>query len=108
MSDQSFRGFVSALEDAGELRRINETVDLRYEISALLAVNGPGPALLFEDVAGSELPVLGNLLGTRRRIALGLGVPVDEIQNHLLRALEHPLPHRQIADAPCQQVVVTD
>lgn len=108
MSDQSFRGFVSALEDAGELRRIDGRVDLRYEISALLAANGAGPALLFEDVAGSELPVLGNLLGSRRRIALGLGVDVDEIQNHLLRALEHPLTHRQIADPPCQEVVVTD
>jgi 2,5-furandicarboxylate decarboxylase 1 len=108
MGDQSFRGFVAGLEDAGELRRITETVDLRYELSALLAANGAGPALLFEDVAGSELPVLGNLLGTRRRIALGLGVAVDEIQNHLLRALEHPFMHRQIADAPCQEVVVTD
>src|SRR6185437_7708303 len=108
MSDQSFRGFVSALEDAGELRRIVGRVDLRYEISALLAANGAGPALLFEDVAGSELPVLGNLLGSRRRIALGLGVDVDEIQNHLLRALEHPFKHRQIADPPCQEVVVTE
>jgi 4-hydroxy-3-polyprenylbenzoate decarboxylase len=108
MSDQSFRGFVSLLEDAGELRRITETVDLRYEISALLAANGAGPAVLFEDVAGSEMPVLGNLLGNRGRIALGLGVPVDDIQDQLLRGLEHPFKPRQIADAPCQEVVVTD
>jgi UbiD family decarboxylase len=108
MSDQSFRGFVSVLEDAGELRRIHETVDLRYEISALLAANAGGPALLFEDVAGSALPVLGNLLGSRRRIALGLGVPVEEIQNHLLSALEHPFAHRQVADAPCQEVIASD
>lgn len=108
MSDQSFRGFVSALEDAGELRRIVGRVDRRYEISALLAANGAGPALLFEDVEGSELPVLGNLLGSRRRVALGLGVDVDEIQNHLLRSLEHPFKHRQIPDPPCQEVVVTE
>jgi 2,5-furandicarboxylate decarboxylase 1 len=108
MSDQSFRGFVSVMEDAGELRRIHETVDLRYEISAFLAANAGGPALLFEDVAGSALPVLGNLLGSRRRIALGLGVPVEEIQNHLLSALEHPFEHRQVADAPCQEVIATD
>lgn len=108
MSDQSFRGFVSRLEEAGEIRRVKETVDLRYELSALLAANGAGPALLFEDVAGSELPVLGNLLGNRRRIALGLGVPVTDIQTHVLGALERPLTHRQIADAPCQEVVVND
>jgi 2,5-furandicarboxylate decarboxylase 1 len=108
MSDQSFRGFLSVLEGAGELRRIEETVDLRFEISALLAANGAGPALLFQDVVGSALPVLGNLLGSRRRIALGLGVGVGEIQDHLLRALQRPVRHRHIADAPCQEVVVTD
>ena len=37
MSDQSFRGFLPVLEDAGELRRITGPVDLRYELSALLA-----------------------------------------------------------------------
>ncbi|HTU30949.1 MAG TPA: UbiD family decarboxylase [Solirubrobacteraceae bacterium] len=106
--DQSLRGTLATLEREGELRRIEGPVARRDELSALLAANGAGPALWFGEVEDSALPVVGNVLGTRRRIALGLGVEVDAIQDHLLQALEHPLAPREIEHAPCQEVVCDD
>jgi 2,5-furandicarboxylate decarboxylase 1 len=106
--DQSLRGTLATFEREGELRRVDGRVGRRYEISALLAANGGGPALWFGDVEGSALPVVGNVLGSRRRIALGLGVEIDEIEDHLLAALERPLAPREVTGAPCQEVVSED
>jgi 2,5-furandicarboxylate decarboxylase 1 len=105
MADQSLRSVIAAFAQAGELRRVSEPVSLRYELSALLAVSDGGPAVLFESVEGSDLPVLGNLLATRERIAAALGVRVDEIQDRMLAALSAPVAPVEVADAPCQVVV---
>jgi 4-hydroxy-3-polyprenylbenzoate decarboxylase len=104
--DQSLRGFLDQLERVGELRRIREPVDPRFELSALLAAGDRGPALWFEDVSGHELPVVGGLLASRERIAHGLGVAAGEIQNRLLHALAHPQTPVEVPAAPCQEVEV--
>jgi 2,5-furandicarboxylate decarboxylase 1 len=104
--DQSLRGFIGLLEREGELRRIAEPVSLRFEISALLAAGGDGPALLFEQVADRGMPVVGGLLGSRRRIAAGLGVDAAGVQERLLQALARPIAPREVSAAPCQEVVI--
>jgi 4-hydroxy-3-polyprenylbenzoate decarboxylase len=106
MADQSLRSVLAAFEGAGQLRRISEPVSLRYELSAMLAASDGGPALLFESVAGSELPVVGNLLASRERIAAALGTTVAGIQERMLGALAAPIAPVEVADAPCQEVVV--
>ncbi len=106
--DQSLRGFLDELERIGELRRISEPVSLQYELSALLAAADAGPALLFERVSGSSMPVVGGVLGSRARIAAGLGVKPERIQERMLRALRDPLEPAEIASPPCQQTVIED
>jgi UbiD family decarboxylase len=69
--DQSLRGFLARLESSGELARIAEPVSLRYELSALLAAADNGPALLFERVQGSRLPVVGGVLARRHDLPAG-------------------------------------
>jgi 4-hydroxy-3-polyprenylbenzoate decarboxylase len=106
--DQSLRAFLNQLERTGELRRIAEPVSLRYELSALLAAGDVGPALLFEDVEGCQMPVVAGVLASRARIAAGLGVAVSEVQARMLEALDRPLAPVEVSDAPCQEVVVDD
>jgi len=107
MVDQSLRGFVEALERDGELRRIDGPVSLRHELSALLAVADDGPALLFEGVESpSGMVVAGNLLGSRRRIAAGVGVPFAALQERLAVAVAAPLAPREVDGAPVHEVVV--
>ena len=103
-TDQSLRGVLARLEGAGELIRIRDPVSLRYELSALLAAADDGPALLFERVEGSDMPVVGGVLASRARIAAGLGVAVDALQDRMSRALAQPLTPRPVSDAPCQEV----
>jgi 2,5-furandicarboxylate decarboxylase 1 len=108
MPDQSLRSVLAAFEDAGELQRISEPVSLRYELSALLAASDGGPALLFESVDGGRMPVVGNLLASRERIAAALGTTVAGIQQRMLGALTEPVAPVEVAAPPCQQVVVDD
>lgn len=69
------RRFIAQLERWGDLQRIDAPVDPDLEVAAISDRVGKagGPALRFEQVAGSDLPVLTNLFGTPRRAALALG-----------------------------------
>jgi UbiD family decarboxylase len=99
------RKFLALLEERGELRKIAETVDPKYEISAYFCLNGAGPALKFERVAGSEISVAGNLLCSRERIALGLQTPTTELQRKFVAAIDHPKDPETVGRAPCQEMI---
>ena len=106
VSRQSLRATLGALEERGELRRLGAPVDPRFEISACLEVDPGGPALLFESVVGGALPVVGNVLNSRRRMADALGVGLCELQERIIDAISRPVAPREVADGPCQEVVV--
>jgi 4-hydroxy-3-polyprenylbenzoate decarboxylase len=83
------------LEDAGELKRIQAKVDPELEITEIASrvVKAGGPALLFEKVGGSDVPLLINAYGTDRRIAMALGVEsMDEIAARVEMILAGPQP----------------
>lgn len=73
----SLAAYVERLEQAGELKRIQTPVSTRFEIAELTdrlsKSEGGGPALLFENT-GTEFPVLTNMMGSDRRMALALGL----------------------------------
>ena len=61
------------LEAEGELQRITTQVDAKHELGAICKVCNEkpnSPALLFENVKGSSIPVVGQLLATDRRVRL--------------------------------------
>lgn len=105
---QSMRRYLGGLERDGELERIAEPVDLRYELAAHLIEEQRGPALLFEDVRPGGMPLVANLLNSRARIGRGLGVDANGIQERLLAALAKPLEPVVRDTASCQEVVVAD
>ena len=75
MSYRDLREFIAQLESLGELKRIAVPVDPRLEMTEICdrVLKREGPALLFERPAGHSMPVLGNLFGTTRRVALAMG-----------------------------------
>jgi 4-hydroxy-3-polyprenylbenzoate decarboxylase len=105
---QSIRPFIAQLERAGELLRIDRTVDPRFELAALLALADPGPAVLFETVAGSPLRVAGNLLAGRARIAAALGITPAEISGRIHRSIRNPVAPVPTTEAPVQAIVTTE
>ena len=72
MKYKDLRDFVEALEAKGELIRITTEVDPHLEMTEICdrTLRGGGPALLFENPKGFDMPVLANLFGTPKRVAL--------------------------------------
>ena len=70
MAYRNLMDFIETLEKAGELRRVAAEVDPRLEITEITdrVSKAGGPALLFENVKGSEFPVLMNAFGSERRV----------------------------------------
>ena len=94
----TLREFIAKLEAAGELKRISAEVDTHFEITEITdrvsKMEGGGKALLFENVRGSKYPVLMNMMGSDRRMAMALGVDnLDEISkriDNLLKGVMSP------------------
>lgn len=129
---RDLREFLNLLEERGQLRRISALVDPDLEIAEISdrMLKGGGPALLFENVKGSNHPVAINLLGTEERIcwAMNMSEPAElEELGKKLAMLQQPKPPKKISQAvdfgkvlfdvlkakptrnffpPCQQVVV--
>lgn len=76
MAYKDLRAFLARLESEGELIRIRERVSPKLEITEITdrVSKAFGPALLFDNVEGSEMPVVINLLGTERRMKLALEI----------------------------------
>jgi 4-hydroxy-3-polyprenylbenzoate decarboxylase len=104
MHYKDLRDFIAKLEQLGELKRIHTEVDPYLEITEICdrTLKKGGPALLFERVKGSGMPLLGNLFGTTRRVALGMGEEsVDALRGvgELLAQLKEPEPPQGVRDA---------
>lgn len=132
MKYHDLREFIALLEEQGELKRIQHPVDPYLEITEICdrTLKRGGPALLFENVKGHEMPVLGNLFGTERRVALGMGrEQVSDLRDvgqwlSYLKEPEPPKGFKELIDklpifkqvlnmptkkrrkAPCQEVVL--
>ena len=74
LTKKGFRDFLEILEQNEELLRVKSEVDLRY-VSAI--INQTEKAVLFEQVTGYDISVVGGIIASRRRLALAVG---DEFQ----------------------------
>lgn len=86
---KTLSAYIARLEEAGELIRIGVPVDPVLEITEITDREskrpGGGKALLFENT-GTPFPVLTNMMGSDRRIALALGVEqLDELPERIDR-----------------------
>jgi len=131
MKYHDLRDFMSQLEKTGELKRVGVEVDTHLEMTEICdrVLRAEGPAILFEKPKGHDIPVLANLFGTPKRVALGMGeesVQALREVGKLLAYLKEPEPPKglkdawdklpilkqvlnmapkKVSNAPCQQVV---
>ena len=104
MKYRDLRDFLSQLEAQSLLRRSAQAVSPALEMTVVCdaLIRGGGPAVLFENPAGYDIPVLGNLFGTPQRVALGMGAQdVSELRRigEVLARLKEPEPPRGLKDA---------
>lgn len=133
MKYRDLRDFIAQLEAQGELKRITTVIDPKLEMTEIAdrVLKQEGPALLFENPKGSDIPVLANLFGTPKRVAMGMGRnEVDELREvgTWLSYLKEPqppkglkelfeklpifkqvlnMPVKRLKKAPCQEVVLS-
>jgi len=104
MHYHDLRDFITQLEKQGELKRVASEVSPNLEMTEICdrVLKAQGPAILFERPKGFDIPVLGNLFGTPRRVAMGMGeesvAALKEI-GKLLAYLKEPDPPRGLKDA---------
>ncbi|MBO0612637.1 4-hydroxy-3-polyprenylbenzoate decarboxylase [Thiothrix fructosivorans] len=104
MKYHDLRDFIQQLEKMGELKRITVEVDPYLEMTEIAdrVLRAGGPALLFENPKGHNTPVLANLFGTPRRVALGMGEQSTDALREvgkLLALLKQPDPPKGFKDA---------
>jgi 4-hydroxy-3-polyprenylbenzoate decarboxylase len=138
------REWIAALERAGELKRIKTEVDPVLEIAeitdrvskgtfagegARATLNPGGPALLFENPKGSDIPVLINQFGSEKRMRMALGVDsLDEVADRIRQFMDVKSPQgfldkvkmlpmlaemgkffpKNVATGPCKEVIRKD
>ena len=132
MKYKDLREFIKLLEQKGELKRIKQEIDPYLEMTEIAdrTLRAEGPALLFENPKGHTIPVLANLFGTPKRVAMGMGQDdVSELREvgKLLAFLKEPkppkgikealgqipvfkqvlnMPAKEVKKAPCQKVIL--
>ena len=104
MQYKDLRDFIAQLEAMGELKRIQTEIDPALEMTEICdrILKAQGPAVLFEHPKGHTMPVLGNLFGTPKRVALGMGQESVEALREvgkLLAYLKEPDPPKGLKDA---------
>ena len=97
------RDFIAQLKTEGELKEVNTPVSPVLEMTEVCdrTLRAEGPALLFNQPTGFDMPVLGNLFGTTRRVAMGMGAEnLSELRKigHVLASLKEPEPPKGFKD----------
>ena len=131
MAFRDLRDYLAALEARGELKRIPSEVSPELEAAEIAdrAVKAGGPAILFENVRGTSVPLAMNLFGTMERMCFALGVSrLDDIAERVQEVIEPEIPTnfleklkmlpklarladfvpKTVSSAPCQEVVEAD
>jgi len=106
--DLRFRTALRRMKAAGRLRAYAKTVDTEFELAAIMKKLDGEEALLFTDVKGHAMPVIGNFLGSPGNCEAAFGADAEQIRGFVERALGDPKPPAVIENAPAHEVVHLD
>lgn len=103
MKYKDLRDFLAQLESTDELKRVTTEVSPYLEMTEICdrLLKTGGPAILFENPKGHNIPVLGNLFGTPRRVAMAMGKESVEALREVgkfLTYLKEPDPPKSLKD----------
>ena len=101
------KDFIEYLKENGELLTLSTPLAPKFEISTILSELGKKevPAILFERVRGYEFPVIGNLLGTKKRLSMALGVDQENFFDSAISKLEKRIPPILVKDRSPRVVI---
>jgi UbiD family decarboxylase len=105
---KDLRAFLALLQDKGDLVHITKTVSPRFEVAAGVRKTSDiqGPALWFDNVSGSSMPVIGGLYATRRRLVWGFETTREKFFDKFQAGLKNLIPPKTVSDGPCKEVIL--
>jgi 2,5-furandicarboxylate decarboxylase 1 len=101
-----FRDQLAMLEEMGEVRHVAREVSQEFEIAAVAKRMDGGPVLVFDRVAGYDMPVVIGIDGDRKRIARSFGETPQSLIERYMRAITEPLEAEIVSDGPVKEVVI--
>jgi len=109
---KDIREYLTALDEAGLLRRITAEVDPRFELGAICSrsLQKGGPALIFENIKGYPgMPLVANLLSSTRHLALAFGTEEDEeaVYQRIVLGMQNRIPSSIRQTGPCKEEIVS-
>ncbi len=111
LDKQSLRGFLAQVERdlPDEILRIREPVRTHLDITSLvyeLEHQGRSPLVVFEKVEGHDMPVVTNVAGNRRLLALALGVAPGDLPTAFRERCTRYTPVERVNRAEWQDVTI--
>jgi 2,5-furandicarboxylate decarboxylase 1 len=112
MSQQDWRSFIQQVEiaDPTQVLRVKEEINPAYEITAFvmeLERQGTSPLVIFESVKGFSIPLVTNLSGSRKRLALAFKVNEEDLLAEYSRRMKSPLAEKLTKYSPTRDCVYT-
>jgi 2,5-furandicarboxylate decarboxylase 1 len=102
------RNYIKKLGKAKNLIHITEELSTRFEIAAAMRhIAEPiSKAVIFDEVKGYDIPVVGNLYGSRKHLSIALGVAEDRLEEAYVSRAKNPIKPKMVTDSPAQEVVI--
>ncbi|MBX3521182.1 MAG: UbiD family decarboxylase [Xanthobacteraceae bacterium] len=109
MSFPDLRAYINWLDECGEVVRIKESVSTKFDIARHEEEHDGKKTVYFENVAGFDMPVVGNIFNNRRNIASVLGVkPDQELSHRIIEASKNPIPTKLVNAAPLKDIRIPE
>ena len=105
--DTNFRAAVARMIERGRLQAYTAPVDRHLEVAGIMKRLDGGPALLFSNVRGHDIPVIGNFLAAQENCEAAFGVDFGTIRTFVGRALANPIPPEIVTGAPVHERIIT-
>ena len=99
------RDFISKLESRDELIRIKKEIDPLHEVAAVIFKLEKEKSVLFENIKNHSIPIVGNLLNSRKKIAIGLEVDEADILKKCVHGIDNPIAPDLVKDGPCKELI---
>src|SRR5690349_20413135 len=103
--DTRFRSALVRVADSGRLQTYTAAVDPHLDVAGIMKKLDGGPAVLFSNVNGHAMPVIGNLLSCQANVEAAFGADFRGVREFVGRALGDPKPPVLVERAPAQEKV---
>ena len=109
MAYHDLRDFLQALEKEGEINKIQAELNPRFEVSAAMKIINDSRVVQFENITGYPgKKAVGNVLGTRGRIAKVMGVPEETLTQSFIERKNQQIAPKLVEGGPVKDVIVRE